>query len=197
MQNRLIEDNIDFFRNLQNLIVNRNAIGKESRVFTPALRLITLALEVYGSDFWGTASINPKSMISPIIKEGRNVASMLENELKIRPEYLSAVIKSLSLKGDVGKTELAECVSDSMAFLLMSNDKISRYCAYEFIFGYITQYPEDNNFIPTLFHRFGGIMSKDAGFIEKNKSLCSIMMYGVIWTINCVKKACENRILRP
>ena len=181
MQNRLIEDNGDFFSNLQNLIVSNGC------VFPPALRLITLALDIYGSDFWGTVPVNPKKMISPIIKEGKNVASRDSNEILTRPMYLSAVIKSLLTREEVDKKILRECIEDSMTFLLLSNDKTSRDCAYDFIAEFIPSCDDGDTFVSQLFYRFGSALSLDAKISIKRDSLYSIFMYGVNWTINYIK----------
>lgn len=187
MQNRLIEDNINFFSNLQNLIVSKGS------VFPPALRLITFALEIYGSDFWGTVPVDPLKMIRPIIKEGRNVTSKNSDEIAIRPRYLSAVIKSLLTREEVDKKVLRGCVDDSMMFMLLSNDKVSRDYAYDFIAEFISTCAEDDMFITNIFYRFGSVLSMDAKMREKRDSLYSIFMYGINWVINYIKNGSCNR----
>lgn len=187
MQNRFIEDNIVFFSNLQNLIVNNGY------VFPPALRLITFALDIYGSDFWGTVPVDPKKMIRPIIKEGSNVASKDANEVETRPKYLSAVIKSLLSRDEVDKKILRECVEDSMAFMLLSRDRKSRDYAYDFIAEFIHTCPDGDDFIPHLFYRFGSNLIVDAKLCAKRDSFYSIFMYGINWTIYFIKNGSVSR----
>lgn len=164
-------------------------MGQDRVTFPPAIKLVTLVLGIYGSDFWTLAKADPMYMITPIIKEGKNVAARTEQELVVRPMYLAAVVKSLISRVDVNKQVLRKCIEDSASFLLMSRDKFSHDCAYEFIGEYLLNCEERDPLAKDLLYRFSHIISNDAKLIEKKESLYTTFMYGTMWSVNVVKEA--------